>query len=300
MKDQALKLRIMSRNLKSKVEDTISGTERKTKVIAITSGKGGVGKTNFTINFGLSLIEYGLNVMILDADLGMANVDLVLGLTPNVNLYHVLAGANKLDEIIINGPNGLSIIPGGSGIAELADLDKEQIWEFIQQMEELEGKADILLIDTGAGISKNVLSFLLAADEVILLTTPEPPAIADAYGVLKVMVRQKWDKHHKIHLVVNRVENDIEGQIASRKLEMAASKFLNYSLSTLGYLPLDGKVSQAVKDQVPFILSYPQSKISHSLFNIAASFCNLPVKQQKANGIVSFMKKATALLKLRD
>ncbi|MBS4024782.1 MAG: MinD/ParA family protein [Clostridia bacterium] len=297
MKDQALKLRLMSKNIRQKIEDSIEGKRRKTKVIAVTSGKGGVGKTNFTINFGLALIQYGHSVMILDADLGMANVDLVLGINPDANLYHVLAGNRRLSDIIIEGPQGLQIIPGGSGIAELADLEKEQVWHFISQLEQLEGKVDILLIDTGAGISRNVLSFLLAADEVILLTSPEPPAIADAYGVIKAMVKQQLVKTKKIYLVVNKVENESEGQIAARKLEMAANKFLNYQLLTLGYLPVDGRVVQSVKDQKPFILSYPNAKVSYALNTLTARFCELPVKVNNSNGMISFMQKAAELFK---
>ena len=297
MKDQALKLRLMSKNLIGKVEDRINGENRKTKIIAVTSGKGGVGKTNFTINFALSLIEYGYNTMILDADLGMANVDLVLGLTPEANLYHVLAGQKQLSEIIINGPNSLKVIPGGSGIIELADLELEQIWHFINQLEELDGEVDILLVDTGAGISRSVISFLMAADEIILLTTPEPPAIADAYGVIKALTKRDWDKEKKINLVVNRVDSDTEGQISARKLEMAASKFLNYNLSTLGYLPIDPKVSQAVKNQRPFVIEYPYSKIAIALKELTANYCQQPVKQEKSSGIVSFIKKTTSFLR---
>lgn len=191
MRDQAEKLRILARTIKNQVESEIKGNGKKTRIIAVTSGKGGVGKTNFTINFALSLMAYGQKVIVLDADLGLANIDVILGISPKYNLYHVLKGEKTIQEIIVPGPQGLQIIAGGSGIQELANLRRWQVEQFIAKLGELEGLADILIIDTAAGLSRNVMSFVLAADEVIVITTPEPTAITDAYGLVKVMTTKK-------------------------------------------------------------------------------------------------------------
>ncbi|GAB4257818.1 MinD/ParA family protein [Thermincola ferriacetica] len=177
--------------LKTKSSQKSKGTGKKTRIIAVTSGKGGVGKTNFTINFALSLMAYGQKVIVLDADLGLANIDVILGISPKYNLYHVLKGEKTIQEIIVPGPQGLQIIAGGSGIQELANLRRWQVEQFIAKLGELEGLADILIIDTAAGLSRNVMSFVLAADEVIVITTPEPTAITDAYGLVKVMTTKK-------------------------------------------------------------------------------------------------------------
>lgn len=280
----------MSRHMANVIEDSIEGKKRKTKVVAITSGKGGVGKTNFTVNYALTLIDYGYKVIVLDADLGMANIDLVLGVTPKANLFHVLSGQTMLKDIIIDGPKGLKVIPGGSGIPELADLQSEQVWHFIYQLEELEVDTDLLLIDTGAGISKNVLSFLLAADEVILITTPEPTAIADAYGMIKTLLKQQWNKDKQIKLLINRVENHLEGENAAAKIEAAVDKFLKYKITTLGFVPKDDFVSRAVKIQTPFTIEFPRCKAAIELNKIVANQYNKPVKDTGTTGIVSFMR----------
>ncbi len=268
MRDQAEKLRVLARTLKHQVECEIKGTQKKTRIMAVTSGKGGVGKTNFTINFALALISCGQRVIILDADLGLANIDVVLGINPAYNLYHVVKGEKSIHDIIFTGPQGLQIIAGGSGIQELANLRRWQVEQFIAKLEELEGMADILIIDTAAGLSRNVMSFVLAADEVIVITTPEPTAITDAYGLVKAMTAKK--KNSIVHLVVNRVENAQEADITASKLSIVAEKFLKMNIGRLGFILDDPAVKKAVKHQEPFILKYPRSPASECIQRLAA------------------------------
>lgn len=268
MRDQAEKLRVLARTIKNQVESEIRGGPRRTRIIAVTSGKGGVGKTNFTINFALALTDYGQKVMILDADLGLANIDVILGINPQFNLYHVLKGEKSIQEVITTGARGLQIIAGGSGIQEMANLRKWQVEQFVNRLEELEGLADILIIDTSAGLTKNVMSFVLAADEVIVITTPEPTAITDAYGLVKAMATRR--KHGVINLVVNRVEDAEEADITASKFSVVAEKFLQLNIGHLGFILDDPLVSRAVKSQEPFYLKYPKSPAACCIQKLAA------------------------------
>ncbi|KAB2954380.1 MinD/ParA family protein [Heliorestis acidaminivorans] len=276
MKDQAEKLRIMMQNMRQQVEFEIAGEESPTRIICISSGKGGVGKTNLTLNLGLALVDYGQRVLILDADMGMANVDVILGKVPPHNLYHVIRGEKKLSEVICKGPKGIGLISGGSGIVELANLGAQELDRFIEGLSELDGTVDILLIDTGAGISKNVLSYIYAADELIVVTTPEPTAITDAYGLIKSV--EMVQKKKPISLVVNKIENEKEGNDVSQKLLIASKKFLNRELNVMGYIPDDPVVSKSVKIQKPFYLHYENSSASLAISRLAANLCNVAVK----------------------
>lgn len=293
MQDQAEKLRVLARTMKEQVEAEIKGTSKKTRVIAVTSGKGGVGKTNFTINLALAIKSYGLRVIVLDADLGLANVDVVLGVTPEFTLYNVLKGEKSISEIITSGPENLQIIAGGSGIQELANLRKWQVDNFINKLDELEGMADILIIDTGAGLSRNVMSFVLAADEVILVTTPEPTAITDAYGLVKSMATKK--KEGVIHLVVNKVENGEEFDIVANNLTVVAEKFLKMNLEKLGFIVDDANVSKAVKSQEPFILKYPKAPATSCIYQLAARLTDQEQMLKRPGGVKGFFSKMVKL-----
>ncbi|MFZ3172791.1 MAG: AAA family ATPase [Carboxydocellales bacterium] len=281
MRDQAEKLRILAREIKTQVEEDIrtgfsssspelenQETVPKTRIFAVTSGKGGVGKTNLTINLALALIELGQRVAVIDADLGLANVDVVLGIKTEFNLTHLINGGKSIKDIICTGPNGLQVIAGGSGMQELANLSRKRIQKFINSLSELEGMADILIIDTGAGLARNVMSFVLAADEVIVICTPEPTAITDAYGLVKALYQQKPES--KVHLVVNRVENAEEANETASKFTVVAQRFLQFPVATLGYVLDDPCVSKAVKLQEPFFLKYPKSNATQCLERLAA------------------------------
>ncbi len=292
MRDQAENLRVLAKTLKHQVECEIKGIQKKTRIIAVSSGKGGVGKTNFTINFALALMSFGQKVIILDADLALANIDVILGINPPYNLYHVLKEGKKLQEIIAIGPQGLQIIAGGSGIQEMANLSRGQLEKFIYQLEELEGMADILIIDTAAGLSRNVMSFVLAADEVIVITTPEPTAITDAYGLVKVMTSKR--KHGVVHLVVNRVENAKEADVTASKLSIVAEKFLKLNIGHLGFILDDPAVPKAVKNQEPFLLKYPRSPAAKCMRHLAAHLIDQGY-QGEPSGVKAFFGKITKL-----
>lgn len=297
--DQAEKLRLMARTYKSQVEEDIksgftettsqAGDEPKTRTFAITSGKGGVGKTNFTINLGLALMKQGYRVMVLDADLGLANVDVILGLKAQYNLSHLIKGEKSIREIITESPTGLQVIAGGSGMQDLANLPKKKLQRFIKSLSELEGMADILLIDTGAGLSRSVMSFVMAADEVIVIATPEPTSITDAYGLVKTLYNTKPES--KVHLVVNRVESAEEANETASKFTVVAQKFLQFPVATLGYVLDDHLVSKAVKNQEPFFIRYPKSNASYCLEQLANQLVNHDTRQLAPAGIRSFVNK---------
>ncbi len=292
MHDQTEKLRVLARTLKQQVESEIKKLGQKTRVIAVSSGKGGVGKTNFTINFALALMSLGKRVIILDADLALANIDVVLGINPAYNLYHVLKGEKRIREIITTGPKGLPIIAGGSGIQELANLNRWQVEQFVDQLAELEGMADILIIDTAAGLSRNVMGFVLAADEVIVITTPEPTAITDAYGLVKAMTAQK--NPGMVHLVVNRVENALEADVTASKLSTVAERFLKLNIGRLGFILDDPAVTKAVKNQEPFLLKYPKSPAAECINRLAAQLLDRSYRAEPG-GVRAFFGKIAML-----
>lgn len=227
------------------------------RTIAITSGKGGVGKTNITANLAISLSQAGRRVIILDADLGLANIDVVFGIRPKSNLNDVISGLAALDEIMIPGPCGLKIIAGGSGIAELARLNAQTAKKLFEQLKFLEEKADYLLIDTGAGIGDNVISFCVAADSIIVVTTPEPTAMADAYGIIKIISQAKPAAN--VAILVNKADDPKEAEFVSGRLTSVAQEFLDFKVQSLGFLPQDNQICVAVRQQTPLLLFSPMS-----------------------------------------
>lgn len=296
MSTQLDRLRTLAKNLKFQAEDEIKGNEVPTRVITVASGKGGVGKTNFTLNIGLALAEFGKRVLILDADLGLANIDVVLGINPPFNLYHVINGEKELAEVIFDGPNGLKIIPGGSGIYELADLNEWQLERFLIKLSALENESDYLLIDTGAGLSKNVLNFALAADEIFIVTTPEPTSLTDAYGLIKTLNKHKF--LGTIKILVNRATTYEEGELAANKLKLVAQRFLkNCKLEILGLILDDKVVSEAVKKQQPFLLSYPKSVATDCIYVLAAQMTKQHYVSKKATGLKNYFSKIITYFK---
>lgn len=295
MNNQAENLRLLAQRMKSNLQAQINGETKITRVITVTSGKGGVGKSNFTVNLGIALCELGQKVIILDADLGLANIDVILGISPAYNLAHVMAGEQTIKEILCEGPKGVKIIPGGSGMHELANLKDWQLEHFLAKLSQLEGDADILLIDTGAGLSRSVLSFALAADEIIVITTPEPTALTDAYGLIKTIRQQRYQG--KVNLVVNRVFSSAEANVAYNKLKIVVNRFLKYSLDFLGYINEDPKVAQAVREQQPFALAFPHTQATHDIYLMAAKICNQEYKPPLYNGVKGFFHRVANFLK---
>ncbi|CFX65990.1 ATP binding protein MinD [Syntrophomonas zehnderi OL-4] len=300
MRDQADKLREMALNLKNQIEAEIGKDNKKqTRVIVVSSGKGGVGKSTLALNLSLSLSILGKNVILLDADLGMANIDIMLGLVPQYNLYHIIKGNKTLKDIIVNGPAGLRIIPGGSGLDELANLNDEELNRILVEMGKLDGECDFMIVDTGAGISNNVIRFLLAADDVIILTTPEPTSLTDAYGTVKSIARNGFNG--SVFLVVNRVSKETEGVLVAQKFKLVGEKFLDLDIKILGHILHDPQVESGIRRQEAFIQAYPNSIAAKNIMYLAEKLIDednadnvvkpLPVKK---GGIRGFFKKVTS------
>jgi flagellar biosynthesis protein FlhG len=259
-----------------------------TKTIAITSGKGGVGKTSLAVGLSIALARDGkTKVTLLDADLGLANINVILGIIPQFNLYHVIKGKKKLKDIVIDVPEGIKIIAGASGFHQLANLDIKQRKEFIDEFQAIEGD-DFMIIDTGAGVSQNVLSFVVAADEVIVVTTPEPTAITDAYGIIKSIAAQTNDK--VIKLIVNRVQSVSEGKRVAQRIINIAGQFLNIKVESLGFVFDDQMVPKSVRNQKPFIVSFPKTKASICVSLIADRIANRESDMNKGGGLSGFLK----------
>ena len=238
------------------------------RVVCVTSGKGGVGKTNLTTNMAYALARQGKKVLVLDADLNLANVDVLLGLTPKYNLHHMFSGEKSLKEVMITGPGGILILPGSSGIMELANLTENQKLYFLTEMEELNQRLDIMLIDTAAGINENVVYFNLAAQERIVLLTPEPTSLTDAYALIKVLSSRHDVKRFSI--IVNLAESEREALAVFRQISLVCDQFLGtLSLDFLGHIPYDKKLIQAVRSQRLVTHLFPEATSSQMFFRLA-------------------------------
>lgn len=242
-------------------------------VITVTSGKGGVGKTNFTANLGWMLRQFRRRVMILDADLGLANIDIILGLSPDFNISHVLSGEKQLEEILTKGPAGLKILPASSGISSVTDLTEAQKIRLLEQLESLQEEFDFVLIDTGAGISKNVIYFNLAAQTMIVVVTPEPTSMTDAYALIKVLSREYHQTRFTI--MINEVTSDAEGLEVFTKLARVTDRFLNVSLDYLGCMVHDVALREAVRMQKPFCEVFPEAPASRCMRKIARQVADM-------------------------
>ncbi len=273
-------------NLRRLVLET-DKTQKKTKTIAVTSGKGGVGKTSLSVSLAIALAQNNLSVTLLDADLGLANINVILGIIPKYNLYHVIKGKKKLKEVIIEVPEGIKIIAGASGFHQLANLEQKQRMDFIKAISDLDAD-DYMIVDTGAGVSQNVLSFVIAADEVIVVTTPEPTAITDAYGIIKSIASQAPDKI--IKLVVNRAQSVAEGKRVAQRVINIAGQFLNIKVEDLGFVFDDSNVPRSVRNQKPFMVSYPKSRASTCVAVIADKICNKTSERERGSGLTNFFK----------
>ncbi|MDX9746214.1 MAG: MinD/ParA family protein [Syntrophales bacterium] len=241
--------------------------KRPVRVIAVTSGKGGVGKTNITANMACLLARMRNRVLVLDADVGLANIDVILGLTPTFNLCHVLAGEKTLKEVIVPGPGGFRILPSASGLQEMSDLSRGHKLTLIDEIRTLRDELDFMLIDTGAGISGNVMYFNMAAQEIIVVTSPEPTAITDAYAVIKVL-NQRHAKE-RFRVLVNMVKNEEEAKEVFARLNQATSHFLNVTVAYLGHVVQDDHVPEAVRKQKPFVTLFPRSAAARCLRDLA-------------------------------
>lgn len=237
------------------------------RTIAITSGKGGVGKTNLTVNLAIALGKKGQRVIVIDADMGTANVDVLLGTSSKQNLMSLLEDGVELEDVLLRGPYGVSYISGGSGMEHAWELSTIQRQVIFNKLAGCEAWADIILVDTGAGVGKNVLDFIMASDEVLLLTTPEPTSLTDGYAVLKAY--RQVSEQPSVKLIVNRVFDVMESTEAANKLIRTADKFLDMKLECMGYIFDDSHLVRAVRQQVPVIESYPNSLAAQCLEALA-------------------------------
>ena len=259
-----------------------------TRVLSITSGKGGVGKTAVVANIAVLLARMGKRVLILDADLGLANIDVVFGLAPSHNLNHFFAGECNLKEILVEGPLGIRILPAGSGVQRFTRLDSEQKLRLLEALDAMHNDFDFVLIDTEAGISENVTYFTTAAQEILVVTTPEPTAITDAYALMKLLSNQYHEK--RFNLIVNFIKSEEEALDVYRKLTMVANRYLDISIDYMGSIPRDKLMIEAIRKQQVMVQLYPESKTSSSFEALASSMLQEP-KTLEAKGSIQFFWK---------
>lgn len=269
------------------LRNKMNSIKKVSRLITITSGKGGVGKSNITVNLAIYLSRMGYSVTIIDADLGLGNIDLIMGLHTPYNLSDVLHGEKNIMEIMVSGPENIKIIPAGNGVEELANIDNEQIEYLIQNISFLNYMSDFILVDTGAGISDGVRQFVLAADEPVLVITPEPTSITDGYAMIKTINRLERGKN--FNLIVNKVESIAEGERIAERITLIAQKFLHLDLKNLGYIFDDKNVIKSVKEQTPLVIAYPNSRASKCLSDIAYKIGERKFKNNE-NGIMRFLK----------
>ncbi len=260
--DQASELRRMMSQAEIKPE---------ARVITVTSGKGGVGKSSISLNLAIQMARMGKRIVVLDADFGLANIEVMLGVRPKANLADLMFRGRELADIITDGPEGIKFISGGSGIQELASMNKNQVMYLTKKLVELDAYADIIIIDTGAGISDSVLEFVASGNEVLLVATPEPTSITDAYALLKALNQSsEFSKQNtKIKLIANRVKNEEEGTLLYENIKNVVDRFLNLELLFLGSIPQDEQISKAVIKQKPVSISNPQAPSAKALEKLA-------------------------------
>lgn len=261
------------------------------RVIAVTSGKGGVGKSNTSINLAIQFKKKGKRVIILDADFGLANIEIMFGAVPEHNLCDLIYQGKSITDIITWGPMGVGFISGGSGIVGMSNLSRDYLNYIIQNLVQLDSIADIIIVDTGAGISDAVLEFLVASGEILLVTTPEPTSITDSYSLVKALYRHpRFDAETmKVKLIANRVEKESEGQTLFNKLNAVIERYLKVPMTYLGYVPEDSQLSRSVMQQVPVSLHNPAARSTAAYERIAARLLGMEETQrQPRRGMAAF------------
>lgn len=255
--------------------------------IAVASGKGGVGKTNVVANLAIAFRRLGRKPMVFDADLGLSNIDVLLQLAPRYNIQHLLRGERSLKEIVVEGPEGILVLPASSGVQELTTLNEFQRLRILEEFESFDHDIDTLLIDTSAGISENVAFFCVAAQEIIVITSPEPTAITDAYALIKVLSNRYQERDFDV--LINSVRSETEAIDVFKRLSIATEKFLNISINYLGYIPLDYSVQRAVRSQKAFISAYPDCLASRKIMDIASQLIEVEGKKGLKGGLQFFI-----------
>ncbi|HHL39404.1 MAG TPA: MinD/ParA family protein [Deltaproteobacteria bacterium] len=283
--DQAYTLRDMAH----RADETAPAESHSVRVLSVTSGKGGVGKTNSVANLAVAFSKMGKRVLLLDADLGLGNVDVLLGLAPKYNIGHLLRGERTLDDVLVTGPAGVLILPAASGIQELTHLGAEQRLALFSHIENLERRIDIMIIDTGAGISNNVLFFNTAAQDIIVVATHEPTSITDAYALMKVLSKNHGEKNFR--LLVNAVKTRRQALEVYRKISLAAERFLDISVDYLGCVLYDENVARAVVRQKTVIEAFPRSQASRCYEEVARTLGAAPARNGPKGGIQFFWRR---------
>ena len=267
------------------------------RVMAVTSGKGGVGKSNTAINLAIWMKKMGQRVIILDADFGLANIEIMFGTVPKNNLCDLIYHGKNIKDIITWGPGEIGFISGGSGIAGLSNLSRDYLIYIIQNLAQLDEIADVIIVDTGAGISDAVLEFLVASGEILLVTTPEPTSITDSYSLLKALARHPRysSEESKIKVIANRVEAVEDGEALFNKLNVVVERYLDIPLTYLGAIPKDEKLSDAVMQQMPVALHNPTSKSARAFESMAAQLMNIELNRDvKKRGMAAFFSHLMA------
>ncbi|WP_010269521.1 MinD/ParA family protein [Paenibacillus senegalensis] len=301
MDDQAQVLR----RLMEKKSYIPENPPKSTRIITVTSGKGGVGKSNFTLNFALALQEMGYRVLILDADLGLANLDVLMGIRPKYNLYHMLTKRISVWDII-HESHGIQLIAGGSGLSELVAMTEKEQDRFAEQISLLHGHVDFLLLDTGAGISEQTLHFVWSSDETIVVTTPEPTAITDAYALIKSAAFGEGaaaTSLPSIRLVINRITAEKEGRQTGDKMHLAARRFLQMELPVLGCVADDPSVVKAVKLQTPLLKAFPNSRAAKNIKDLALRYTSAAgahAQDKPLPGVKGFLQSMMTWMKGAD
>lgn len=275
-------------------ENQVKTEEKKAKVITVTSGKGGVGKSSVSINLAIQLKKRGREVIIFDADFGLANIEVMFGAVPKYNLSDVVFRGKSIREVIVSGPMDIGFVSGGSGINGLGNMIRDQVMFLVEKLEELESMADILIIDTGAGISDSVMEFLLSSQDILLVTTPEPTSITDSYALLKTLNARAEDnaKNLSVKLIANRVADEAEASNLYYKLNGVINRFLDLKLEYLGMVPWDQNMSKSVMQQKPISIAYPSSAGALAVEKIAAELLGQKMEEtEEKKGLAAAFAK---------
>lgn len=259
------------------------------QVIAVTGGKGGVGKTSVSVNLASALASTGKRVMLLDGDLGLANVDVFLGLSPRHTMAHVLSGQRTLEEVIVESPDGIQVVPGASGVADMANLSAAAHLSLVQAFSTLSNRVDVMIVDTAAGIAHSVVQFSQAAQHVVLVVCDEPASMTDAYALIKVLSRSHDVSRFRV--LANMVRSPGEGEQLFEKLQRVTGKFLDVTLEYIGEIPEDPYLKRAIREQRPVLTAFPASPASRAFKKLALKADKWPVPEGPRGNLEFFVER---------